>query len=512
MVEKLIIISSLCILGIKNTAAIISDKQENPSNLFYSSTSFIDNGYVEGEIKNVDRYIVYEDDESTSISNAISICKNVQYDSFYFNDHDDQDFFKCVMNAGDIISVYCNKEFDLTIYRMSNTTPITYYNDSYNNEKIVIDSNSTFCFKITGPSNYTGKYTFKIIIYNKDNFINEYSFVNVKFSNNNLKSTELVSFDDFTSLPLSGYKSGYFGNNNNIPFDDDYSGLQYLRVFGQNVTNDPIDFINSGGSGIFNYNNISTGEPLDDNRKVFDHNTYLASAIPFMKSSYKNTNNYNRYATAFFVDELYAMSAAHMAYDPDSTLLLFPSYITLTTAKHYMNISTSFDINCIELYVPYPFIHYCSYPPDDDSPYLPNQYDWCIMKLNIDNIPSTYHHSYLGVQYPYDDSKIYYNAGYPHYVYNYTNNYIENDDPYRLKYKVLAGMNGNICQQDGVLKTFMDLTHGHSGGPCLYKNVDNVGVAVGIVSGNHNDGTGNIFAPINKYNYKLLTEYLEGGI
>lgn len=477
--------------------------------VFYSSEPSVVYSNEQKDEQN-ERYIIYGDDESTSISDAILVYKDVEYSSFRFNDHNDEDFFKCAMSAGDIISVYCNKDFELSIYRMANTTPIAYYLDLYNGNKIVIDSNSIFCFKITGPSNYTGRYIFKIISYNQDNYINNYSFVNVKYNNNNLKSTALISFNDFSSLPSSGYKSGYFGNNNSVPFDDDYYGQEYLRIYGQNATNDFLDFINNGASGIFDNNNIAPGEPIDDNRRVFDYNTYLASSIPFMKSSYKSTNNYDRCGTAFFVDELYAMSAAHMIYDPNSTLLLFASNITLTTAKHPMNTITTFDINCVELYIPYPFVYYRSHTPA--SPYLSNHYDWCVMKLNINNIPPTYHHSYLGIQYPYDNSTTYYNAGYPHYVYTSSNNYIENDDPYRLKYKVLAGMSGTIFQQNDVLTTFMDLTHGHSGGPCFYKNVDNVGMAVGIVSGNHADGAGNIFAPINKYNFRILNKYIEGDI
>ena len=37
---------------------------------------------------------------------------------------------------------------------------------------------------------------------------------------------------------------------------------------------------------------------------------------------------------------------------------------------------------------------------------------------------------------------------------------------------------------------------------------DNIGVAVGLVSGNNLDGAGNIFSTINEYNYAILSKYL----
>ena len=79
-------------------------------------------------------------------------------------------------------------------------------------------------------------------------------------------------------------------------------------------------------------------------------------------------------------------------------------------------------------------------------------------------------------------------------------------------YRQLAGTNGSVYQQNGVLKTFMDLAHGHSGGPCLYREIDDIGIAVGVVSGNNGDGSGNIFTPINQYNFEILDAYLRGDI
>lgn len=86
------------------------------------------------------------------------------------------------------------------------------------------------------------------------------------------------------------------------------------------------------------------------------------------------------------------------------------------------------------------------------------------------------------------------------------------NDIYFDKYSILAGSCGTIYSQNNLIKTYMDITNGHSGGPCLYKDNDNLGVAVGIVSGNNNDGNGNIFSTINKYNFAILSKYLSGVI
>ena len=499
-----IVANTICALP---SAAIITKSLNEIKNLsFFSSDSIdsIDSNYFE---TNGVRYIVYGDDESTSISDALLVSKDTDY-SFYFNDHNDEDYFKCTMNAGDIITVYCNKPYDLVIYRIKNSSITPYYSSNYNGEKIVIDSNNTFCFKITGPNNYTGRYSFRISSYNQLSYVNDYSYVNLKFSNGEIYSSLLESFDDLSSLPTTGYKQGYIGNNNNIPFVNDYIGGQYLSSYGQSITNYPLDFINTGMNGIFNSNYVATGNVSDDDRRVFDYDTYLADAIPFMRSSFSSASNYIRNGTAFFVDNQYAISAAHMAYDPDPTRLLFPSSISLYTAKHPDNYDSCL-LNCMELYIPYSFIYYRNHTPSMSE--LCNYYDWCILKLNTSNIPAGYSHSYLGIQYPYNNNLTYYNMGYPHYTYSESNNFIEYDDPQRIKYNILSGTSGDIYEDNYVLKTYMDITHGHSGGPCLYKD-NNIGIAVGIVSGNHSDGTGNIFSPINKYSFEILSKYIGGEI
>ena len=80
------------------------------------------------------------------------------------------------------------------------------------------------------------------------------------------------------------------------------------------------------------------------------------------------------------------------------------------------------------------------------------------------------------------------------------------------RYSILAGSYGSVYTQNNLIKTYIDLTNGHSGGPCLYKDNNDLGVAVGIVSGNNQDGAGNIFSTINEYNYAILSKYLLGVI
>lgn len=516
MVEKLLIVSSLCVLGIKNTTAIISDKKENPSNLFYSSTSFIDYGYVEEGIKIADRYIIYGDDESTSFSNALLIDANGDY-SYYFNDYEDDDYFNCSLSAGNIIDVYCSKTIVLKIYKIIGSNYVPYYNESsYNGEKIVIDSSTMYAIKITGPGNYTGRYSFKINSYDVDNFLSNNNYVNVKYVNNHLLSTKLVTFNDLINLPSTGFKAAYYGSNNNVPFINDYYGDDLLRVYGNNASpHGELLFLGDELGLVYDNNNHEQYEPIFDNRCLFDYDTYLASACAFMQFSYtypySSTGFLSATGTSFFVDVNYAFAAAHMVFVQKGTTFSFATSINLSTSKYGINVNSFYDIPCVELYIPYNYIYYrLGYDSGTTESF--RQYDWCVMKLNTNNIPSTYIHSYMGLKYPCDTTLTYYNIGYPGYEYVTEDDYVDIDDPTRTKYIVSAGMSGAIYTNNGLITTYMDITKGNSGGPCLYKDNSNAGIAVGIVSGKADSNNGVAICPINQYNFEILSRYIDGDI
>ena len=481
-------------------------RAETKSDPFYSNTITHKTASYSNEEANNERYIIYPNDESSSFSNAMSINKDVNYD-FFFNDHNDVDFFACALSAGDIISIDCAGYLDIDIFKYNGTDYLPYYLEPISNAtKIVIEATTTYFFRVTGPYS-TGMYSFKVNSYTTSNYCSINNYVRIHFSNERIVASQLVSFSGFSNLPSSGFKNGYRGAYGGNSFAIDYSGGQSLQNYASYNWN-PDYIMNIGYNGIFNQNNVATGSPADDDRAVFSYTSYPASAIPYMVSTYLTNSPYENHATSFFVEEEYAFSAAHMVYDPATKH--FADQITLTTSKQPGNTNYVFDIPCVELYLPYPFVYYASNTPS--NPNVANYYDWCVMKLDVSIIPANYSHSFLGLSYPFDASLTYYNMGYPAYNYPVLTQTILLNDPNCLNQRILAGTSGGVYQQNSVLKTFMDLTHGHSGGPCLYKGASNIGIATGIVSGNTGDGTGNIFAPVNPYNFGILAAYLGGVI
>lgn len=503
---------SSCELLFLNSNKVVISKYENS---YYSDGYFgvgrekklYDNQVIDCFEGN-DRYIIYEGDESSNFGNAYRISKDNQY-TFYFNDHNDYDYFVCDMDDGDIASIYCNKTYSLLIYKIiyngngTISNAIEYFSGTYSGQKIVFDSDCDYCFVIIGSNSYTGSYNLSITSYSKSLYATDANYVNIKYSSTGtILSTFLKTFNDFGNLPTIGYKPGYNGSRNNIQFSYDYTGFTTLNYFSQNyVLPSQLNFIGSIDT-IFDNNNVGGNNPLYDDRRVFTADSYLSNSTPFVITYCEDDNGYYR-GSCFFVDDDYAFSAAHLIYN--TTTKSFANIVSLLTSKNYSTTNYTFDIPCIEAYVPYKFIIYNN--DFQDYPLLAKANDWSVLKLNTSNLPSYYCHSALGLCYPADCSKTYYNVGYPSYTYSVSGNNSLNDYD-GTKYRILAGMSGSISSSDNVLKTYMDLSHGHSGGPCLYKSSDNTGVAVGMVSGSYNHGEYAVFCPVNKYNFAILNKYL----
>ena len=484
----------------KNVFSFREEIASHPKNYGFDSKQKSE----DGEKDDNNRYEVYGGDESSSFADAVEINKDVEYD-FMHNTRHDIDYIKCNINAGDVITINCDIYTDIDIFKKVGTSYILYFNESINNSfKIVFDSNSTFYFKVTGPSAYTGPYTFKLTTQTVDVTSMDLNYVQLKFNSTNICSSKLITFSDFANLPTTGYKNGFCGSNNNTQFDLNYYNGSLLLNY---ATSHDISYI-LDYHGIFDSNNIATGYDTDDERKRYFYTDYLYDSTPYMVSSFTTTSPYSRRATSFFVDDNIAFSAAHMIYNSENLNECFANNVYLTTSKYPFNVLNEHNIPCVELYFPYGYIyHNLNNSPID----LCRYYDWCIMKVDTSVLPSSYIHSYLGVSYPADLNLTYYNVGYPGYRYVVENGGSMNDI-YFDKYSILAGSCGAIYSQNSLSKTYMDITNGPSRGLCLYKDNNNLGVAVGIVSGNNNDGNGNIFSTINKYNYAILSKYLSGVI
>lgn len=510
MVKRVVLVFSICVIGSNGSAFRLHSRHF--INDYYGSSSL--ECSIPEKPKIDCRYIVYGNDESTCFADAITISTNTQY-GFYFNNYYDEDYFNCYLSAGDIISVSCNKEYRLRIYKYVGPNLITYFsNDSYNGDKIVFDSTGTYCFKVSELGSYTGKYYLQLNSFITANYANNNNYVNIKYHNGLLQSTLLATFTDLFNLPTYGYKPGYYGSINNTPFVNDYIGTELLRLYANNGSSyGSMLFTNEELGPVFDSNGYESYNIYNDDRMVFNYDTYLASATPFMVSKYDYGrllgNVYNTHydrATSFFVDNNYAISAGHMVYHP--VLKRFTNEITLITEKNpNNNLLNMYEISCVELYIPYSFVYY--HANNTGSNDYVRQFDWCIMKLNTSNIPSTYSHSYLGLQFPCDTSLSYYNVGFPRYIYNPENNATLTNDPECNNFRILAGMSGSIFLNNGLINTYMDITHGHSGGPCLYQEQNNTGVSVGIVSGK-TQNNGVAFCPINQYSFEILSRFLGG--
>lgn len=469
-----------------------------------TNISFLSSKYekrFEEENTENERYIIYDDDENSSFSNATLILPNTEYD-FCFNDRGDIDYFKCYLGASDIISIDCDIYYDIDIYKYNGTTYKHYLEEAYSSEELIaIDSNTYYFFKVRGPGNYTGFYNFKIITYSRASFCNNDNYVRVKYNDGEIYSAKIISFSDFNNLPSANTKSGFLGNYNSNPFPVDFTGGTLLRIF---ASNNGLNYINGDGNGIYNSNNIHTGNPLDDNRRIFPYLSYLGSAVTFTINDFEFGSLEER-GTAFFVDDEYALTSAHMCYERSS--FNFSTSISTITSKHIANFYYVYTLDCLEFILPYAFIYYSV-----NDPYNPNRiiYDWSILNIDISTIPNNYTHSYLGISYPANDQLTYTNVGYPGYSYEYGSS-SSSGDAELLMYILLAGGQGTIINNNNLIYSYIDATSGHSGGPCLYES-NNVGVAVGILSGSTFNDSGNIFTPINKYNFALLEKCLTGGL
>ena len=467
---------------------------------FYNSESIFANNDSSKESKTfLDRYEIYDGDESTSFADATSIQVNTEYD-FCHNFRHDIDYFVCNLSLGNVISFNCSEYSDINVYKKVGMNDfVAYFTYSISSSTtILINADGIYGFSVTSPGSYTGYYTFELLCANATINSFDSAYVHLIYDAYGIMSISVINFNDFTNLPSSGSKTGYCGSYGNTPFSFNYSGGQLLSTY---ANNHGLDYVLST-NGIFNSNNISTGSSDDDERKIFPYTSYLPSSTPFMISSCDYVPSYKNMATAFFVDDEYAFSAAHMVFDPTTTC--FAKNIVLKTSKYPFNYSYSYDIQCVELYFPYAFLYYCSLNTNTN---LQRLYDWCVMKLDLSDVQSAYIHSYLGISYPANCLLTYYNIGYPSYDYSiYTNEaYLDTE---LTRYRIPSGSSGLIYMDNNLIKTYIDLTSGHSGGPCLYKNENDIGFAVGIVSGNDGDGTGNIFTPINKYSFAILNKYL----
>lgn len=500
--NSIIVITSLLLL-FSNQFSNYKTEDFCFSDLYFTS----DDSPVGEEIK---RDGLVGDDLTTGFGDAQLISFNTSFLEVY-NSNYDSDYY--CLNTGDSF-VYANINIDISsslkLYRSFgsvNCIMMNFANVS-NNDILVFSPNSLYYIVLTN-SNYIGFYNFSItpITINTSNY-----FVKADYNSNNRQFLRFSIFEkSYSSYPSSGTKQPSFSstlvfdNNGTInpstPYQTAYFANNYLT------------------SGIFNSSNSHSSntntdylyfdvDPSDDNRKVVAYETYPSTAVCYTSFSERSISSVHG-ATSFFVDNDYLMTAAHMVFSPN-TNNFGTDYYVVPGQKSINSSLNSYHGNYCFHFAYFPLKFMC------DSIYgLHNiNDDWAIVKVFEKSAPASYfNHGFFGLSFNSTTNHEVSVYGYPQYYryssYGLSINLLNSD---YNEVGVCMVSSGNIYSYSNHYRTYIDLTHGNSGGPAASFDANNNPFVKGIVSGAEDGFTQNALSKIKKENYYLLTDLLNNNL
>lgn len=442
------------------------------------------------------RYETYPFDESTYFTDATTIANfgttqgvyndlnDVDY--FYLPSDNNSRFFHFTIDIGSSFSLY--KKIGSAYYLMMNFPSIS------NLDLIFTEKNCDYYFKISANSNYTGFYIFNLssATVNTNNYL-IHAFYN---SNNHNFAKFIIEYYNPINLPSSNIKCP--NNTMSYSVSTTYSINDYTRGYYDDADGYKSGIFNANNehSVNYNFNYENNVNPADDNRKFTAFETYPSSSICFTTFR-ERLSTKDRKATSFFVDESVVMSTAHIIYSPQlkcfcNNYFLCPDY----NSAHETQSLNHGQYTITDAFFPLNFMI-------DSVNENPNRIDdWAVMVTDMLVEPiSTFNHGYLGLKYnsstP-DELRVY---GYPILFRFFQNNLNPNQDgDFRDRCLTSAG---SVILYNGIYKTYIDVSHGNSGGPSV-EFVDNEPFVRGIVSSAFTNYDCNTFSMINAKNFYLV--------
>lgn len=450
-------------------------------------------------------------DESTDFSDAETLYfGNVYGRRFHFAG--DHDYYTAVIGANEAVGFFCSvSTYQIGVFKYNsslgyweNYSPYT----TFPTENYFFPESGTYCFVFTNYA--SGDYYFlgsKKTLYAIDA---EKYFIRKRFFSNGSSTLSLVE-EDYSNAPSYGSKSFSFTSESGVSFStatssnslvkNGYNDWRYYKFVAAN------DFVLSG---IF-ASNGSVANTVDDDDRTFvnAHGTYPASAVLRLVSNVPGQPSAT--GTGFFVDDDYAFTAGHMVCQNSTFASSLTAYVgvELTSYTHVAPVLT--------FYLPY---RYYLYGLRSD--------DWCVLRIDCSGISSSYNHGYFGIDFDEGETSLAnYIMGFPAYDRydpaktghetedeteqrdegNHRDPTAPDDNNYR---NVCAG--GLLSYYNGFYRTKIDFTEGQSGGPS-FKWANGGPYAQGLVSGltdTYWDGSYNDVAPINRYNFGLLSNLITG--
>ena len=432
----------------------------------------------------VDPYEIIPFDESTAFSNAVPIMTDTDY-LFVVNDRYDTDYYSVTLSAGDIVYPVCDITATFKMYKLVNSTYCQYFNRSISSTgSIPIDVSGTYYVVVQSTTLYTGDYSFELVTDSVSLEDIPYTYIKLDFGTS-IYGPSLYQHD-YSDAPSSASKSQRITVKNNIASTFDVSlGVALVSSY-LNETN-PVYISTDGYGGIYN-GTTQCGSKFFDSRYFGTHLSFPGNAVCYSEPHHLGVSGFAGNGTSYFVDDEFLMSAAHMMFDGSGRFISgFTAYLERYGSTSYC------DVDAVSAYFPLSFflanlnsVHDCAS-------------DWAIIQVDVSTIPSTYTHGFLGLAYDSSTSFDGLAYGYPAVDMTGAPNGV-------VPFRVVVS-DDQVTSYSGYFKTYMDLTPGESGGPCI--SVDNGNAYVrASVSGSSLDFSGNLLAPINAENFSLLSSLL----
>lgn len=497
MIENLLLMFPFLLTN--SDSAVVKDL--NPSH-FSNSETFIEEPVIEDEPE--EPYIIYDNDESSSLSNAENISLNVQYSRMYNNRYDYDYFTISNISLGTFIKFENNRSSYITIYKSisSNSASVYTYSRIVNSSEVFwLDEAASYTFVFCPSNLYTGPYQFKIssLSISQSDYDNYFVHLGYTYNNSYIDHLPLIN-KDYSSKPSTNSRLGRRTQRNNVASNFEYSSSDKLSTSLKNLYFN-IDVANTG---IFNVYGENSNDFNDDDRNILNYLAYPGDSVCCTQVT--DSFNQTHKCSSYYVSDNYLMSASHILFNPSTNTYGNTNNITIYQERHSEEYNGSYFIS--DSYAPLNYF----YGRLNNIEY--KQYDWCILKRGLQLSPESYNnyvHGYLGLKYTNNSYVCTRGLGYPlHYCLRVGSQvfYITEIKDEAVSYCVLESY-GNLY------RTKNDLTGGMSGGPCAEIDLSTGSAyAVGTISGNElfSGSCYNVCSKINKSNYNLLVDLENGEI